>query len=133
PVHVPPVESPEGSPELARKYPLEMLTSKFKLRPGSSYANQPELREMYAPDVLIHPQDAAARGIKDGDTVAVFNNRGRIELRATVKELIRPGVVRVYQGMWPEDGSASVLTSDRLTLYGEQPAYNTSLVEVRKL
>ncbi|MBI2917082.1 MAG: molybdopterin-dependent oxidoreductase, partial [Chloroflexi bacterium] len=47
PVHVPPVESPEGSPELARKYPLEMLTSKFKLRPGSSYANQPELREMY--------------------------------------------------------------------------------------
>jgi len=132
PVYVPPRESPEGSPELYKKYPLQLLTSKFKLRPNSSYGNQPELREMYTPDILMHPSDAAARGIKDGEQVVVFNARGEIRLKASVKELIRPGVVRIYQGQWPEDGNPNALSSDDLTLYGENPTYNTGLVNVRK-
>ncbi|MBI2918406.1 MAG: molybdopterin-dependent oxidoreductase [Chloroflexi bacterium] len=132
PVYLPPRESPEGSPELYKKYPLQLLTSKFKLRPNSSYGNQPELREMYTPDVLMNPEDAAPRGIKDGDKVTVFNDRGQIHLKASVKEAIRPGVVRIYQGQWPADGNVNLLSSDELTLYGENPTYNTGLVNIRK-
>jgi len=132
PVYLPPKESPEGSPELYKKYPLQLLTSKFKLRPNSSYGNQPELKELYTPDVLMNPADASPRGIKDGDKVAIFNDRGQIELKATVREGIRPGVVRIYQGQWPQDGNVNLLSSDELTLYGENPTYNTGLVNIRK-
>ncbi len=60
------------------------------------------LREGYAiggrEPCLINTADAKARGIKDGDVVRVFNERGQILAGAKVTDAVRPGVVRVSEG-----------------------------------
>ena len=86
------------------------------------------LREGYAiggrEPCLINTADAKARGIKDGDVVRVFNERGQILAGAKVTDAIRPGVVKVSEGGWydPADpakpgslcryGDVNVLTVD---------------------
>ncbi|MFQ5904571.1 MAG: molybdopterin-dependent oxidoreductase, partial [Candidatus Binatia bacterium] len=127
-------ESKTGSPELFAKYPLHFMTVHYKFSINSSYANQPEILELGENDLLMHPDDAHTRGIGDGDQVEVFNDRGRLTIRARVAEEIRPGVVRMGHAGWEKWGNTSLLTSDRLTAgYGENPTNNTCLVEVRRL
>ena len=72
----------------------------------------------------IHPQDAAARGIRDGDIVRLYNDRGACLGGAVLSEALRPGVVQLSTGAWydPEDpaaetpfcvhGNPNVLTRD---------------------
>jgi biotin/methionine sulfoxide reductase len=72
----------------------------------------------------IHPADAAARGIGDGDIVRLFNARGACLATAAVREDVRAGVVQLPTGAWydPEDaedamalcvhGNPNVLTRD---------------------
>ena len=57
--------------------------------------------------VRIHPQDAAARGIRDGDVVRLYNDRGACLAGAVLSEALRPGVVQLSTGAWydPEDAS----------------------------
>ncbi len=74
--------------------------------------------------VRIHPQDAAARGIRDGDIVRLYNDRGACLAGAVLSEALRPGVVQLSTGAWydPEDpaaekpicvhGNPNVLTRD---------------------
>jgi biotin/methionine sulfoxide reductase len=75
----------------------------------------------------IHPTDAAARGIADGDEVRVYNDRGSCLAGAVVSDAVRPGVVQLSTGAWydpldPADpdamcvhGNPNVLTFDRGT------------------
>jgi biotin/methionine sulfoxide reductase len=74
--------------------------------------------------VRIHPQDAAARGIRCGDIVRLYNDRGACLAGAVLSEALRPGVVQLSTGAWydPEDptadkticvhGNPNVLTRD---------------------
>ncbi len=60
----------------------------------------------------MNPKDAASRGIKDGDIVRLFNDRGQILAGASLSEDIRPGVIRVCEGAWydpAEPGKAGTL------------------------
>lgn len=67
----------------------------------SSMANQPSLLEREGtPFVEINPVDATARGIADGDTVVLENQRGWCKLRAVVTEAVRPGVLASPKGRW---------------------------------
>ena len=95
PAHVPPIESPAGDAELARRYPLMLLTAKSALYfLNSSYANLPRhLKAESEPHLDLHSGDATPRGIADGDQVRVLNDRGEVELRARVGNHIRSGVV----------------------------------------
>ncbi len=132
PVYREPEEGPLSTPDLYQKYPLNLLSPHSLGRAHSSFANQTELHKRFKPDVLVNPADAKKRGIKSGDWVIVFNDRGSIEIEATVADKIKPGVVRIYEGGWPEHGMANTLTRDALTTYGENATFNTCLVEVRK-
>ncbi len=98
-----------GSP-LARKYPLSLNTAHSGHRLHSQLDNTPLRRKYAVADreaILINPQDAAIRGIKSGDLVRAFNDRGQILVGADVTEDIRPGVVRISEGAWydPQDPS----------------------------
>ena len=77
--------------ELAARYPLALLTAKGARHfLNSSYANVDRaLKAEKAPMLDLHPDDALARGILDGDTVRVFNGSGFIELPARVSEKVR--------------------------------------------
>lgn len=132
PVYREPEEGAVSTPDLYRKYPLNLVSPHSRWRSHSSFANQPELLKRHPPEALIHTTDARARGIASGDRVTVFNDRGELEIKAKVSEKIRPGVVRIYEGGWSEHGMVNLLTSDRLTTYGENATFNSCLVEVAK-
>ncbi|MBK5145263.1 trimethylamine-N-oxide reductase TorA [Budviciaceae bacterium BWR-B9] len=89
--------------EIAEKYPLSLNTAHATNRLHSQLDNTP-LREKHAvadrEAIMINPQDAEKRGIKNGDLVRAFNDRGQILVGAIVSEDIRSGVVRISEGAW---------------------------------
>ena len=125
PAHVP---TPDGA------HPLRLLTLKRHWSINSSYGSLPVLLGAEpVPSVQIHPDDAASRGIDDGIEVAVFNDLGRIHLRAEVTDDVPSGTVAVPFGRWsrdPDDGGANSLTSDELGDLANGPTFCDNLVEV---
>jgi len=98
---------------------------------GALTRRSERLMRMRGEDVLeIHPDDAAARGIGDGDTVVVENDRGRVTVSAAVTASIRPGVV--FCTFHYLDPLANALTGDALDPVAEIPEYKHSAVQVRK-
>ena len=71
--------------------PLAFLSPPARHFLNSTFANVARFREFESePHLDLHPQDAAARGIADGDLVRVFNDRGSHRLRARVNGKPRP-------------------------------------------
>jgi anaerobic selenocysteine-containing dehydrogenase len=132
PVYVPPAESPETAPELARRFPLRLLTLKRHFSINSSYAALPVLQGAEPnPIIEVHPTDAAERGIDDGASVRVWNDRGTMVARVRVTDDVPQGTVAVPFGRWLRDGAgANALTSDRLGDIGNGPTFCDVLVEV---
>jgi len=132
------IEAWEGPADpLAAKYPLQLVTYHHLRRAHSCFDNLPWLRELQFQALSINTGDAAARGIRDGDSVSVFNDRGKVIVPASVTGRIMPGVVALGEGAWfkPDEtgadrgGCANVLTRDHPTPGGALPS-NSSLVEV---
>ena len=125
---------------LAKKYPLQLITSHFKRRAHTTFEHVPWLTELQPQAMLINSIDAAARGIKDGDRVMAFNDRGKTLIMAKVVETIMPGVVDIPEGAWydPDEsgvdrgGCCNVLTKDEKSPGGAF-CTNTALVEVKKV
>jgi len=65
----------------------------------------------------MNPADAAQRGVKDGDVVRVFNDRGQILAGAKLTDDIRPGVICVSEGGWFDPADARLPGS--LCRYGD--------------
>jgi anaerobic selenocysteine-containing dehydrogenase len=84
--------------------------------------------------VTLHPADAAARGIGDGDPVVVRNERGSIRLVARLSDEVRPGVAATTKGRWLRDGSdgrtVNVLTPDDVEHTVGGACFNDTYVEV---
>ena len=136
PGFVPPVESRWS--EAAKNYPLELLARKNDNYMNSTFANLPGHRKMEArtnQKLEIHPLDAEARGVGEGDLVRVFNDRGAIELTAMLNAHLPAGVVAARLD-WAKlhSGGANVnaLTSERLTDIGGGATFYSALVEVKK-
>jgi biotin/methionine sulfoxide reductase len=116
-------------------------------QPGDKLHSQLESaladREGARPETLvIHPDDAAARGIGTGQLVRVFNARGACRARALVSADILPGVVALPTGAWfgdpgdniDPDGNPNVLTKDVGTSrLGQGCSAHTALVDVARL
>ncbi|MDX2031617.1 MAG: molybdopterin oxidoreductase family protein [Blastocatellia bacterium] len=137
PVYIAPRESARTAPELARRYPLAVISPPAHNFLNSSFANLPTfLKAEKEPFLDIHPEDAAARGIVEGDRVRVFNDRGEFKLRARVTDKARPGVVVALSVWWKKltaDGcNANDVTSQALTDLGNAATFYDALVEVEK-
>ena len=136
PDFIAPFESMQSSPELAARFPLAIISPPARNFLNSSFVNVVSLRDTEGePHLELHPQDAAARGIVEGDRVEVFNDRGSFMLRARVSEKARPGVVVALSIWWKKlaaDGkNANEVTSQRLTDLGGGATFYDCLVEVR--
>ena len=114
---------------------LNLLTPAAHHFVSSSLANQTGLRQREGqPFVEIHPQDAAARHIVQGDEVIVENGRGWCQLRAHVTDAVRPGVVVSPKGVWHKhNGGRNVnfTTSDALGDLAGQSTFHTNRVWLR--
>ena len=129
---VPPDESRHT--KAAGRYPLELLARKADNFLNSTFTNLPVLQAMEQRGLLeMHPTDAQARGISDGDAVRVFNGRGEIELKARVNGCVSPGVVAAklnWAKLTPGGQNINVLTSEKLSDMGNSATFYSVLVEV---
>ena len=136
PTYVPETEGFENLERLAR-YPLQCIVPPNRFFLNSSFSQSDLLRRrQQAPTVLVTPADAHVRGIIDGQTVRVFNDRGSARFTARVTDATRAGVV-VIEGIWwhrfhPGGHGVNVLTSDRVTDMGGGPALHSNLVQVER-
>lgn len=135
--YVPPAESPDGSPELFRRYPVHLLSPKAHHFLNSSFANLERMRAKEGePTIFLNPQDAQGRGIGSGDWVRVFNDRGDVLLRAQVGDHSLPGVAVCPSVWWnrfsPEGKGVNVLTTDIPTDYGGGASFYTNLVQIER-
>jgi anaerobic selenocysteine-containing dehydrogenase len=131
PSYIPARESPTGDRGLFDRFPLMLLTPKNHTRfLNSSYSHMNGRMET-GPFVELDSQDATARGIKEGDAVAVWNDRAELTLPAKLSARLRPGVVVIPWGWWGKEANANALTNDTLTDWGGGVAYSDTLVEVR--
>jgi len=135
PDFVPPYESAQSAPALAQRFPLAMISPPARHFLNSSFVNVKSLRSIEGePLVELHPDDAQARGITDGEMVRVFNDRGSYLCKAAVGARARPGVVNGLGVWWRKLGAAGTnvneLTSQRLTDIGRGPTFYDCLVEV---
>ncbi len=134
--------------EKTTQYPLHLITNQPASRLHSqldqgviSSASKVNGRE----PILMHPEDAAARGVSAGDIVRVFNDRGQCLAGVKISKDIRVSVVQIATGAWydplepgvagtlEKHGNPNVLTLDKGTSQLAQgPSANTALVEVER-
>ena len=122
-----PPESPVSNPELAKKYPLILMTGvRFRAMHHSEHRQISSLRRLQPyPTCRINPDTAKELGIKDGDWVYIETLRGRIKQKAILYSGLHPKVVEIQHAWWfPEkkaeepslfgvwESSANVLTED---------------------
>ncbi|WP_303324559.1 DMSO/selenate family reductase complex A subunit [Actinomyces radicidentis] len=105
-------ETWEGALEArnSKKYPLQIIGHHYRQRTHSTYGNVDWMKEAHHQHLAINPVDATPRGIKNGDLVFAYNDRGTIRIEARVTERIVPGVVDLPQGAWYKPVSASEVT-----------------------
>jgi molybdopterin guanine dinucleotide-containing S/N-oxide reductase-like protein len=131
----PPRESRHGSRSKAAGFPLELLARKPDNHLNSSFANLPSVRAMepWIGDLEMHPTDAEARGVRNGDRIRAFNLRGEIVLKARIDGSVAPGVVAArldWARFSPGGGNINVLTSEKLTDLGNAATFYSVCVEV---
>jgi anaerobic selenocysteine-containing dehydrogenase len=118
PAFVPPTESRWGI--RADRFPLEFLSRKADNYMNSTFANLDGHRKMESKTsqrLEMHPIDAKARGIANGDKVRIWNDRGSLELTAMVDGTLPAGVVAArldWSKFHPEGSNVNALTSERL-------------------
>ncbi|MBI2829084.1 MAG: molybdopterin-dependent oxidoreductase [Acidobacteria bacterium] len=114
-------------------FPLALIS------PASDRTISSTLAELPRPDVhlLMHPDDAAARGLADGDAVRVFNALGEVRCHLSVGAWIRTGTVSLPKGLWRRHTAngytANALVPDTLTDLGGGACFNDARVQVEKI
>ena len=124
---------------IAKKYPFHLISPHPRHRTHSIFNNCAWLRETYEQEVTINASDAARLGIRTGDTVEVWNDRGGVVVPAYVTERVLPGVLVLHEGAWLDldkegwcrAGNPDVLTDDAPSPAGAF-AYNNAQVRIRK-
>ncbi len=134
PVYREPLESPLSTPALAERYPL-VLTSGGRQK-FFTHSQQRNVASLLAhdprPRVQIHPADAAARGISDGDWVMVRSPRGAVRFAAEVSDMIKEGVAHCFHG-WNDANVNELTDHSHLDPISGFPSFKALLCEVERL
>jgi anaerobic selenocysteine-containing dehydrogenase len=118
----------------AARWPLRLLTAPGYFQAHTAYAGVAFLRRREGePCAILHPDDAAARGLAAGDKVRLHNERGEVGLVLRVSDEVRPGVVLVPGQRSDGEtvaGTVNMLVSDRYTDIGEGATYQSTFLDV---
>jgi len=119
----------------AARWPLTLLTAPGYYQSHTAFAGVASLRRREgAPRCVLHPDEAARRGLRDGDQVQLHNDRGAMAAVLCVSDEIGPGMVLV-PGQRPAgespQGPINLLTADRYTDLGDGATYQSTRLDVR--
>jgi len=126
-------ESAATNPDLAKKYPLSIISPKSHGFLNSCYANMPQkIKGQGEQFVLINFFDANERGIKNGDKVRVFNDRGAFEADAHITDDVNQGLIIATLGYWRQlnAGTVNSISSAEFANMGNAPSFSDNLVQV---
>lgn len=130
-----PIEAWDGA-ELKGEYPLVLFQEHTRWRAHTAFAHLPWLRELDPePIVKLNPQDAEIRGLSNGDTVIVYNDRGSVTLKVRIDGGLPQGMCNIPKG-WDRhqciDGCYQELTSRAINPMSLNMLSNDTRVEIRK-
>ncbi|MDA9093788.1 molybdopterin-dependent oxidoreductase [Methylophilaceae bacterium] len=129
-------ETATGSPELFKKYPLNILAPKSHGFINSCYANiDNKLKGQGEQFVLINQVDAMDRGIQEGEMIRVFNDRGSFDALAKITPDVGKGVVVATLGYWRQlnNGTVNSVSSSAFGDMGNAQTSHDCLVEARAI
>jgi anaerobic selenocysteine-containing dehydrogenase len=115
------------------EYPLALIS------PASDRTISSTLGELPRPEVRLdmHPDDAEARGIEEGDAIRVWNALGEMRVNARLSPLVKRGVVAMPKGVWRRNTTngytTNTLVPDSLSDLGGGACFNDARVEVQKV
>lgn len=138
PHYIKPNESPASAQALAEKYPLNLISPKSHAFLNSNFGNLPAQLAQAGEEqaIVLHPDDAGARGIEAGTAIRVFNDRGVFEAFATVSQDVMRGVVVAPAGYWQRSNrrgpTVHALTPPAFADLGRGPTFSDVLVEVAR-
>jgi biotin/methionine sulfoxide reductase len=128
------------------RYPLHLISNQplTKLHSQLDHGSHSRAAKINQREpVMLHPDDAAQRGLHDGDVVRVFNDRGACLAGVVIDEQVMPAVVQMSTGAWFDPlqpgepgslckhGNPNVLTMDKGTSkLGQGPVAHSCLVEI---
>jgi len=120
----------------ARRWPLKLLTAPGYYQAHTAFSGVGSLRKRQGPPAcVLHPEDAAARGLRDGDGVELWNDRGAVTFVLRVSDETPPGVAFV-PGQRPagesSGGTFNMLCSDRYSDFGEGAVYQSTRLDARR-
>jgi anaerobic selenocysteine-containing dehydrogenase len=127
---------PHYTPADADGYPLSLLSPKPHAFLNSQYGNMRRQRRIQGDQtVVLHPDDAAARGIADGQRVRVRSAHGAFEATAALSTQVARGVATSSLGQWHQDGRSTVnaVTTPAYADMGRAPTFSDTRIEVTPL
>ena len=119
----------------AARWPLRLLTAPGYYQSHTAFSGNARLRGRQGPpEAVLHRLEAERRGLRDGDAVELYNDRGTVGLVLRVSDEVPAGVVLV-PGQRPSGetrhGTVNFLCSDRYTDIGDGATYQSTFLEVR--
>ena len=135
-----PVEATPDNP-LREKYPLQFNQARSRFRVHTAYSGAKWIQELYEPHIELNPAEAEARGLKNGDRVEAFNDRGSFKTILRTNNAIRPGSAFMVESTYRQymDGTMmQSVTNDQLNprgyaeTFGPMIPYNDTLIEIKK-
>jgi anaerobic selenocysteine-containing dehydrogenase len=138
PTYTPPGEDPQTRPELAARYPLQLLSPPRPQFLNSTFANASRHRAAAGdPTIELAEEDATRRGLDDGAWAEVYNDRGSFRARVALTGSVRPGVAVATGIYWnklvPGGANVNSTSSSALADMGGGATFFDNLVEVRRV
>ena len=136
PTYTPPREDPETRPDLAARFPLQLVSPPRPQFLNSTFANSEKHRKAAGdPTVELSAEDASVRSLIDGQWAEVYNDRGRFSARVALSGAVKRGVAVATGIYWnklsPGGSNVNGTTSSALTDMGGGATFFDNLVEVK--
>lgn len=133
----------EAYPEnpLREKYPLQFNQARSRFRVHSTYSGAQWIKQFYEPHIELNPLDAQARGLRDGDRVRVFNDRGEFSTKLRINNSVQPDSAFMVESSYRDCLNGTMMqsvTNDQLNPrgydlpFGPMIPFNDTLIEIEK-
>ena len=137
PAYTPPYEAVTADADLGRRFPLALIAPAGPHFLNTEFSNLPALRDKAGPQrVLLHADDAAPRGLSDGDVARVWNDRGEYLALVQISDRVPPGIVGGAKGHWPKlnPGGTSIAATvmEKDADMGRGAVFHDNRVEVER-